>query len=54
MSMYDRELKHKLQKLENIEARLDQHQRTVRLTLMGVSVLGALVLALLFHHIVQL
>jgi hypothetical protein len=47
----DRDEIAKNQKLEAIQAELARHGRTVRLTLLLVTVLGALVLAVLLYHL---
>ena len=54
MNGFDREINEKLHKLETIEARLVQHQRTTRLGLVWLSILGAGGLVLMAYHIIGL
>lgn len=54
MGTYNRDLDEKLKKLESIDARLAQHERTARLGLIGLSALGGALLALLGYVITRL
>jgi fatty acid desaturase len=54
MSDLDREVREKLQKLESIEARLTQHEKTTRLGLIWLTVLAFAVLVLFGYHIIRL
>jgi len=54
MSDLDREVREKLQKLESIEARLTQHEKTTRLGLMWLTILACAVLILVGYHIIRL
>jgi hypothetical protein len=54
MNVYDRELSAKLQKLEGIDARLAQHEKTARFGLMWLSAIGIVLLALLGYVISRL
>lgn len=54
MSYLDREVREKLQKLESIEARLVQHEKTARLGLIWLTVLPLAVLVLVGYHVIRL
>jgi len=54
MSVYDQELREKLQRLDGIEAQLAQHARTTRLGLISLAGFALVVLALLGYHIARL
>lgn len=54
MSDYDNEVREKLQKLESIEARLSQHEKTTRVGLIWLTALALAALALLGYQIVHL
>jgi hypothetical protein len=54
MSNLDHEMLEKLQKLESIEARLVQHEKTVRLGLIWLTVLAFAVLVLVGSHVIRL
>jgi hypothetical protein len=54
MSTHNRDLDSKQQRLESIEARLDQHLKTVKLALTVLSVLGVATLMLLLYHTIPL
>jgi hypothetical protein len=54
MDVYDRERSAKSQKLESINARLAQHEKTARLGLMWLSAIGVALLALLGYGITRL
>jgi hypothetical protein len=54
MSTHNRDLDDKQQRLESIEARLVQHQKTVKLALTALSVLGTATLMLLLYHTIPL
>ncbi|MBQ0820186.1 hypothetical protein KBI52_08175 [Microvirga sp. HBU67558] len=47
-------MRKKLQKLESIEARLSQHEKTTRLGLIWLTILAFSVLVLFGYHIVYL
>jgi hypothetical protein len=51
MSAYDQDIHARIQKLDRIETQLNQHQRTVQLALVGLSILSTAVLALLLYHV---
>ncbi len=54
MNTYDPNLHEQQRKLEAIEARLAGHEKTARLSLLWLSALGFVVLALLGHVISHL
>jgi hypothetical protein len=54
MSTHNRDLDSGQQRLESIEARLDQHLKTVKLALTVLSVLGVATLMLLLYHTIPL
>jgi hypothetical protein len=49
MSTDEQDLSAKLQRLESIEAHLEQHLRMFKLALTGLSIFGAVTLVLLLH-----
>lgn len=54
MSTYDRKLSAKMQKLESIEARLAQHGRTPRYSVIWLTALASVILAMLTYDLVRL
>jgi len=54
MSVSDRELYAKLQKLESIEARLVQHEKSTRFGLIWLTALATAALGLIAYHLVRL
>jgi hypothetical protein len=54
MGTYDRELSAKMQKLESIEARLAQHEKTTRYSVIWLTALASVILAMLMYHLVRL
>ena len=54
MGTYDRELSAKLQKLESIEARLAQHEKSTRYSMIWLTALASVILAMLAYHVVRL
>jgi hypothetical protein len=54
MGTYDRELSAKMQKLESIEARLAQHEKTTRYSVIWLTALASVILAMLTYHLVRL
>ena len=54
MSDVDREMREKLQKLESLEARLSQHEKTTRVGLIWLTILAFAVLFLFGYYIIRL
>ena len=54
MSVHNRDLPAELERLESIEARLNQNTRGVKFALIGVSLLSTALLMLVLFHIIWL